>query len=683
MRIIDRLTNLQHFCCTVGHLPTSYVASMSFEEQIEFLRHYLDNEIIPKINEIIGSNTELQNSVEDLKKYVDNYFKGLDVQEEINKKLEEMVEDGTLAEIINQEIFEELNTKINKMLLKSEIQSFPTLALQRKLRYFVRNGNHPEHVSGEDYPILQGGTYTGNEKMVIVKNRQNKDNELQEISLIDGSIIRSAKMDLGHGNSITFNPETKKLYITGLIGEDNHKLYVVDYLTFTLETTLIFNELEENEGILAISYDLKSKKYYLMSETGETHYQRLYELNIITQELNFIELLDFDNVLSYTNTNDMMVYNNVLYVLKYNPMLLAIFDLTSNKLLNIYNINNIISQGTPVGELQNISIKYDNDYENLLLSSNRLECIDGFYNMFQFFETNLNTNISENIIINNFGMNRYLQVDINSTSINPNGTSTRPFKHLSEAVEVLNSINGSAGIQVTEGIYPFLYINGVNKKATLGNSGNKFTIQGLQLKNTNGLYIFNAIINNLSFNQNVDISVEYSNVRFNACDLSSSNVANMYLHNSTIEIGTMSNVIINSLTNNNIICYDETPTYKVIQGNMPNMNKPVKLCNGNLSQTSNATTYNISDNPVLFNAPNIKLMVHANYAYEFIELPNRITNGTRLFSIIINNWVMTIQLTRTATNIAFNINSCKNLSGNNVVDNTQTASGDFVLYAKN
>ena len=38
----------------------------------------------------------LQDAFNDLKNYVQDYFKNLDVQEEINKKLDQMNEDGTL-----------------------------------------------------------------------------------------------------------------------------------------------------------------------------------------------------------------------------------------------------------------------------------------------------------------------------------------------------------------------------------------------------------------------------------------------------------------------------------------------------------------------------------------------------------------------------------------------------------
>ena len=65
-------------------------------------------------NNLIGEQTEnLTNAFNELQDYVNHYFDNLDIQEEINNKLDEMATDGTLDNIINNEIFTELNNKID------------------------------------------------------------------------------------------------------------------------------------------------------------------------------------------------------------------------------------------------------------------------------------------------------------------------------------------------------------------------------------------------------------------------------------------------------------------------------------------------------------------------------------------------------------------------------------------
>ena len=89
------LPNFIRHCMTIGEIPTSYKASLTYEEQLLWFCKFLEDQVIPAVNNNAEAVTELQN-------YVKNYFDNLDVQEEINNKLEEMAEDGTLQEIISE-----------------------------------------------------------------------------------------------------------------------------------------------------------------------------------------------------------------------------------------------------------------------------------------------------------------------------------------------------------------------------------------------------------------------------------------------------------------------------------------------------------------------------------------------------------------------------------------------------
>lgn len=114
LKPIQNLKPFTKFCCTIGAIPTSYLISLTYEEQLLWLCDYLENTVIPTVNNNAGAVTELQNLYQELKSYVDNYFTNLDVQEEINNKLDQMATDGTLASIINQDIFNQINTNITK-----------------------------------------------------------------------------------------------------------------------------------------------------------------------------------------------------------------------------------------------------------------------------------------------------------------------------------------------------------------------------------------------------------------------------------------------------------------------------------------------------------------------------------------------------------------------------------------
>lgn len=60
------------------------------------------NKVIDKTNQYDGEINTLKIAYEQLKTYVDTYFDNLDVQEEINNKLDEMVESGVMEQLITE-----------------------------------------------------------------------------------------------------------------------------------------------------------------------------------------------------------------------------------------------------------------------------------------------------------------------------------------------------------------------------------------------------------------------------------------------------------------------------------------------------------------------------------------------------------------------------------------------------
>ena len=90
--------NFREWCNhTIPVLPQVYGDELSYYELL--------NKVIERCNEVGITVNELID-------YVNHYFDSLDVQNMINKKLDEMAQDGTLADLINNKIFNDLNTKI-------------------------------------------------------------------------------------------------------------------------------------------------------------------------------------------------------------------------------------------------------------------------------------------------------------------------------------------------------------------------------------------------------------------------------------------------------------------------------------------------------------------------------------------------------------------------------------------
>lgn len=94
--------NFREWCNhTIPVLPQVYGDELSYYELL--------NKVVEKLN-AIGI------TVNELIEYVNNYFDSKDWQQMVNNKLDSMVADGTLDNIINQKIFGELNSNINMLL---------------------------------------------------------------------------------------------------------------------------------------------------------------------------------------------------------------------------------------------------------------------------------------------------------------------------------------------------------------------------------------------------------------------------------------------------------------------------------------------------------------------------------------------------------------------------------------
>lgn len=201
---IEYLEPLPFMCCNMGTIPTSYKEALSYEQQILWLCNYLETIVIPSLNQNANAVTELKNmfnqlmgyfillqnyvnktnkefvdylnnsltsivnfinetnnqmsdfinqTIDDMKKYIDDQFDALNVQDEINKKLDEMVSDGTMDLIINKQV---LPQKLSRFIITPDMT---TEQIQAILNY-------------EYSKILefQDGNYTINTQLTLNSN---------------------------------------------------------------------------------------------------------------------------------------------------------------------------------------------------------------------------------------------------------------------------------------------------------------------------------------------------------------------------------------------------------------------------------------------------------------------------------------------------------------------------------
>lgn len=68
--------------------------------------------LLKEMNELIGKMDLTNKNFDELKDYVTNYFSSLDVDEAIEKEIQKLIDDGTIGNLINQTLFEQLNNEI-------------------------------------------------------------------------------------------------------------------------------------------------------------------------------------------------------------------------------------------------------------------------------------------------------------------------------------------------------------------------------------------------------------------------------------------------------------------------------------------------------------------------------------------------------------------------------------------
>ena len=96
--LTNEMKPIKFWCQKV--LPLVYDDSLSYYEVLAKTVDYLNN-VIEDDKNVIELVNNLEVWVNENKEYIDNYFENLNVQNEINVKLDEMVDDGTFGEIID------------------------------------------------------------------------------------------------------------------------------------------------------------------------------------------------------------------------------------------------------------------------------------------------------------------------------------------------------------------------------------------------------------------------------------------------------------------------------------------------------------------------------------------------------------------------------------------------------
>ena len=113
----------RRFVTTIGVFPTAFTDAMTYYECLAYLVKYLEDTVITAVNENAEALEEVQTLYLQLKSYVDNYFANLDVQAEINNKLDQMADSGELGDLIGSYIVplqQEYETRVDAKIAQQD-----------------------------------------------------------------------------------------------------------------------------------------------------------------------------------------------------------------------------------------------------------------------------------------------------------------------------------------------------------------------------------------------------------------------------------------------------------------------------------------------------------------------------------------------------------------------------------
>ena len=393
------------YCSAI--IPTMFDDSLSYYEALCALWKWLQDNLVNVVNQNAAVTDSYIKIVDELKSYVENYFANLDVQEEINNKLDAMAEDGTLKSLI----YEAINVP--------QGMTLDARRIGRKIFY------------SEDQPFnMQGGCRIDDTYVAFALwdsiTKYPVSNRICVMNINSGEIVRYADYSFGWCNSIAYYDG--KLYIAergkeidGDGNTENNGIIKV----LNASTLAVVDTITMDFNVNAIASDGTS--FFLLQEGTNSVYK--YDATLTTLEDTIS--LDVDYV-NYHQT--ICVDSQYIYLLSTRPSnTLNIFDVETGARIRSYNIAKYGGLYR-IGELQWIDKIDDNG--NMIITS---DVFTHHENIAQFFTINYKKNVDTKFFGETYAQTLYCDSD--TDYYDADGSLAKPFKSANEAINVaINNI---------------------------------------------------------------------------------------------------------------------------------------------------------------------------------------------------------------------------------------------------
>ena len=509
---VKYVSPLKRICMTIGELPSSYIETMSYYEMLVWFTEFLKNQVIPTVNNNAEAVNELQHMYDELKEYVDNYFDNLDVQEAIDNKLDEMVESGDFATIINNYfnpnfkiIMPKNFTNVDSgdiMILKAYdknivIDTFYDDAYSQVEDFLDRNG-----ITSIDYLILTHyhEDHVGNVENLILNNYLNQNSY---VYLPGYSTLITQDADL----LAMYNMVNNSLTTAGIphsIPEEGDELTIQDFkLTFYNCQSSIFEEMgvtNYNDCSTVCLCEYGNEKALFTADISDKPFKRFVNNQMFNYKIDIYKLEHHGNNI---DNEDVPFLQQIM------PSL-ALHQTTSYSIEEMGR--NVRSSGLTFMMNYNIPIfsQYNNDNDVI---------IDVFKDRYSLVQGKQNYAQSSYAIINQY------TVDPSTTNTIQNGSANFPFKNIGQALSKINKMDYARNeIILKNGTYTNptkLYVEGAYVEIT-GQS-----TAGVVIKTP---LIFNnchVLLSNITFDldnspADTPLNIRYSSATLNNCKVTSS-----------------------------------------------------------------------------------------------------------------------------------------------------------------
>lgn len=276
-------------------LPLAFDDSMSYYECLCALLNYINDTIVPDINNTNDGLAELQGFYEELQSYVNTYFDNLDVQEEINNKLDAMAQDGSLTTLISAYIqpridaqniiINDINNKVDSVASGSPLVASSISEMTDTTRtYVLSTDGYWYYYNGSAW--TRGGVYQASVDTADVTAI--KDN----LAVTDENIIN---LLLREDLDLYCEWEQGSINSQGQDVTDSRLYRTKNYIPINKEVIYKFHTINGN-GISIRIYD-SNKNYVRVQNMGATSTERTeqYQFNQTNDSFMRIALIAYQN----------------------------------------------------------------------------------------------------------------------------------------------------------------------------------------------------------------------------------------------------------------------------------------------------------------------------------------------------------------------------------------------------